>query len=180
MESPSIDQLRYPVGQYEPPLQIDAALRKQWMQTLGSLTANIRTAIEGLSEEQLDTPYRPEGWTVRQVIHHLPDSHMNSYIRFKLALTEDHPAIRPYAEDRWAELKDYQNTPVEVSLALLDSLHYRWVTTLENMKEEEWSRTLFHPESKQSFRLDVFLGNYDWHSRHHLAHITTLKERQGW
>lgn len=180
METLSAEQLSYPIGKYQAPEKISPALRQQWMRTLSNLTADLRLAINDLSEEQLDTPYRPGGWSVRQVIHHLPDSHMNSYIRFKLALTEDHPSIRPYFEDRWAKLEDYQNTPIEVSLALLDSLHYRWVRMLENMEEADWNRTFFHPESQESARLDALLGHYDWHSRHHLTHITSLRKRMQW
>ncbi|PYR62116.1 MAG: putative metal-dependent hydrolase [Acidobacteria bacterium] len=128
---------------------------------------------------QFDTPYRPDGWTVRQVVHHVPDSHLNAYCRFKLALTEDNPRIKPYDEAAWAKLADTERTPVETSLALLDSLHQRWVTLLESMKPEEFARTLQHPEAGE-MTLDKVLQLYTWHGRHHVAHITSLRQREGW
>jgi uncharacterized damage-inducible protein DinB len=139
----------------------------------------LRAAVRGLSETQLDTEYRPGGWTVRQVVHHMPDSHLNSYVRFKLALTEDEPTIKPYAEDRWAELADSKATPVEVSLTLLDSLHDRWVRLLRPLGEEEWKRTFRHP-SLGPMTLEKTLALYAWHGRHHVAHITELRKRMSW
>ena len=139
----------------------------------------MREAVAGLTEAQLDTPYRPGGWTVRQVVHHVPDSHINSYVRFKLALTEDAPVIKPYDEARWATLADATTTPIEVSLTLLESLHARWVRLLEGMTAAEFLRAFNHPESGV-VRLDQNLALYSWHSRHHVAHILRLRERMGW
>ena len=141
--------------------------------------AKLRAAVEGLSPEQLDTTYRPGGWTVRQVVHHLPDSHLNSYVRFKLALTEDQPTIKPYHEDRWAELEDGRNAPVELSLSLLESLHARWVLLLRSLTAEDLARTFNHPELG-IIRLDTNVSLYAWHGRHHIAQITSLRERMGW
>ncbi len=141
--------------------------------------AALRAAIEGLSSSQLDTPYRPGGWTVRQVAHHVPDSHMNAYIRFKLALTEQDPTIKPYDEAQWAELEDGKRGPVEISLALLDSLHYRWVLLLRKLSPADFRRTFLHPELGV-FSLNKQLALYSWHGRHHVAHITSLTERMGW
>jgi uncharacterized damage-inducible protein DinB len=134
--------------------------------------------IEGLSEQQLETPYRDGGWTVRQVVHHVADSHVNSYVRFKLAMTEEEPTIKPYMEDRWAELAD-SKSPVEVSLSLLDSLHKRWNLLLRSFQSSDWQRTFRHPEMGL-LTLDQTLALYSWHGRHHVAHITTLRDRMGW
>jgi uncharacterized damage-inducible protein DinB len=142
------------------------------------LPKKIRQAVSDLSEEQLDTPYRPEGWTVRQVVHHVADSHLNSYCRFKLALTEDVPTIRPYYEDRWAELAD-SKLPIEDSLKILEGVHSRWVSFLNSLTDEDFQRKLNHPESGE-WTIEKFLGLYDWHSKHHTAHITSLRERNGW
>src|SRR6266436_6297008 len=138
--------LRYPVGKLRMDGDITEAGRRDLIESIAQAPARLRAAVEGLSPEQLDTPYRPDGWTVRQVVHHLPDSHLNSYVRFKLALTEDAPTIKPYAEDRWAELADSKATPIEVSLTLLDSLHDRWVRLLRSLTPEEWKRTFRHPD----------------------------------
>jgi len=138
----------------------------------------LKAAVAGLSAEDLDTPYRPGGWTVRQLVHHVPESHMNSYIRYKWALTEDEPTIKPYFEDRWAELSDARTCPVEPSLALLESLHQRWVTLLRGLTEEDWKRTFRHPDLGL-VRLDQNAALYAWHGRHHVAHITNLRERIG-
>jgi hypothetical protein len=171
--------LRYPIGKFH----FDGSLTEDQKQTclndIAQTPANLRAAANGLSEEQLDTPYRPEGWTVRQVTHHVPDSHLNAYMRFKLALTEDEPTIKPYAEDRWAQLADTQATPVEVSLVLLDSLHNRWVRLLRSLQPEDWKRTFRHPELGV-VSLEKNLALYAWHGRHHVAHITSLRQRNGW
>jgi hypothetical protein len=172
--------LQYPIGKYAPPPELSAAQRDAWIAELVDAPARLRTAVHGLSESQFDTPYRPGGWTVRQVAHHLPDSHLNAYVRFKLALTEENPTIKPYQEARWAEMADTAGTQVGVSLMMLEALHRRWVVLLRAMKEEDWSRTFFHPESKKTLRLDWVLGMYAWHGRHHVAHITSLRERNGW
>jgi hypothetical protein len=175
--------LRYPIGKFEwiPPEneQQMAKCRTHYIEVLSKLPAQMRTAVQDLTPEQLDTPYRPEGWTVRQVVHHVPDSHLNAYIRFKLALTEDEPAIKPYREDLWAKLPDNAITPVDVSLQLLAALHARWVDLLGTMKPADFARTLNHPEHGV-LSLDRMLAMYAWHSAHHLMHIMSLCERMGW
>ncbi len=173
------DDLRYPIGPFKMIDQISAAEREQFIEAIAATPAQLRAAVEGLSTEQLDTPYRPEGWTVRQVIHHVPDSHINSYCRFKLALTEDEPEIKPYDEARWAELSDSTATPVEVSLALLENLHHRWVTLLRAMSEEDFRRAFRHPEIGL-VRLDQNVSLYAWHGQHHTAQIVALRNRMGW
>lgn len=171
--------LRYPAGKFH----FDGALTDEQMrkclEEIAGTPAELRAAVKGLSEPQLDTPYRPEGWTVRQVVHHIPDSHLNAYIRFKLALTEQEPTIKPYAEDRWAQLADTQATPLEVSLTMLDSLHDRWVRLLRSLHPEDWKRTFRHPDLGL-VSLEKNLALYAWHGRHHVAHITSLRERNGW
>jgi hypothetical protein len=171
--------LRYPIGKFhfEGPLTEDQ--KQKHLAEIEQAPANLRAAVKGLSNQQLDTPYRPEGWTVRQLAHHVPDSHLNAYIRFKLALTEDEPTIKPYAENLWAQLADTPTTPVEVSLALMDSLHQRWMNLLHSLKAEDWKRTFRHPELGL-VSLEKNLAIYAWHGRHHVAHITTLRERNGW
>ena len=139
----------------------------------------MRAAVNGLSKEQLDTPYREGGWTVRQVVHHVPDSHLNAYTRFKLALTENEPTIKPYAEDRWAELADTRSTPIETSLMLLDSLHDRWVRLLRSLQPEDWKKSFRHPELGL-VSLEKNLSLYAWHGRHHVAHVTELRKRMAW
>jgi hypothetical protein len=171
--------LRYPIGKFHYDGPLSPAQQQSSLADIEQAPANLRAAVKGLSQQQLDTPYRPEGWTVRQVVHHVPDSHMNAYIRFKLALTEDEPTIKPYAEDKWAQLADTKNTPVEISLTMMDSLHTRWVQLLRSLKPEDWKRTLRHPELG-AMDLDKVLALYSWHSRHHVAHIINLRERNGW
>jgi hypothetical protein len=176
METPD---LRYPVGKFKFPEAVSTEDRRKFIAQIAETPAHLRAAIGGLSDSQLDTPYRPEGWTVRQVIHHVPDSHLNSYTRYKLALTEDEPTIKPYAEDRWAELPDGRSGPVEVSLRLLECLHLRWVALLQSFAESEWKRTFRHPDLGL-LRLDQNAALYAWHGRHHVAHITGLRDRMGW
>jgi uncharacterized damage-inducible protein DinB len=171
--------LRYPIGKFEPVTDVTDSLRQEWIESIAQAPGIIRAAVRGLSAEQLDTPYRPEGWTVRQVVHHVADSHLNAYTRFRLALTEDGPTIKPYHEDRWARLEDARTAPVDVSLALLDSLHNRWVLLLRSMSRADFSRTFNHPEHGVR-TLENTLGLYVWHGRHHTAHITSLRERMGW
>ncbi len=171
--------LRYPIGKFSYNGTLTADLKRDFLNDIAATPAKLRAAVKGLSEDQLNTPYRPGGWTVRQVTHHLPDSHLNSYVRFKLALTEDEPTIKPYAEDRWAELADTKTTPVEVSLTLLDSLHDRWVRLLRSLTPEEWKRTFRHPDLGP-MTLEKTLALYAWHGRHHVSHITELRARQGW
>jgi hypothetical protein len=174
-----MSDLRYPVGKFHYDAPYTQEQRTKLIDEIAQAPANLRAAVKGLTSQQLDTPYRPEGWTVRQVVHHVPDSHLNAYIRFKLALTEDEPTIKPYFEDRWANLADTRATPVEVSLALMDNLHDRWVRLLRSLQVEDWKRTFRHPELGV-VSLDKNLGIYAWHGRHHVAHITSLRERNGW
>ena len=173
------DDLRYPIGPLKTAEHLDETARREAIAAIAATPTQLRAAVLGLTEEQLDTPYRPGGWTVRQVVHHVPDSHMNAYVRFKLALTEDVPPIKPYAEALWAELPDTRLTPPEVSLSLLDHLHERWVNILRNMTPEDFDRKLQHPE-KGLLTLDAMLSLYSWHGRHHVAHVTGLRDRMGW
>ncbi len=168
--------LRYPIGQFD---RDDATTRSEHIRTIAELPGKLAAAVAGLNDEQLDTPYRPEGWTLRQTVHHVADSHINSMVRFKLALTEDEaPTIRPYYEDRWAELGD-SKMPVDVSLAIVDGVHRRWVSLLESMSDEDFQREFIHPETG-NWTLEKVLALYAWHSRHHTAHITSLRDRAGW
>ena len=171
--------LRYPIGLFKFEGSVTEDQRERFIDQIEGTPAKLRAAVEGLSPEQLDTPYRPGGWTVRQVVHHLPDSHLNSYTRFKLALTEDEPTIKPYYEDRWAELDDARNAPIEISLALLKSLHRRWVLLLRSLAPQDFARTFRHPELGV-VSLDKNVSLYAWHGRHHVAHITSLRERMEW
>ena len=175
-----MDNFRYPIGRFERIDKISTEQRNDWIQQIAAAPGNLRSAVKDLSTEQLDTPYRPGGWTVRQVVHHLPDSHMNSYIRFKLALTEENPIIKPYMEDRWAQLDDYRDTPIEVSFTLLESLHARWTKLLLNLQDSQFLLTFTNPESGDCLSLETAVGLYAWHGRHHIAQITSLKERMGW
>jgi hypothetical protein len=179
-EQTELEFLRYPVGRFKIPESFTTNEKEQWIRQIENLPSLLRMVTENLSDEQLDTPYREDGWTIRQVVHHLVDSHINSYCRFKLALTEETPAIRPYYEDRWAKLQDGSKGPVELSLSLLESLHRRWVYFLQRMDESDWDRKFFHPESKREFSLKIILALYAWHCDHHLHHITNLKKRKGW
>jgi hypothetical protein len=171
--------LRYPIGPFQRPASVDPAARKEFLARIAAAPARFRAAVAGLDAAQLDTPYRPGGWTVRQVIHHVPDSHANAYVRFRLALTEDEPAIKPYNEAAWAELPDARTGPLEPSLALLESLHTRWVALAESLPEAAFSRAFVHPELGR-VELGANLAVYAWHCRHHEAHITSLRERMGW
>ncbi|MBC6699026.1 YfiT family bacillithiol transferase [Hymenobacter puniceus] len=181
MPDSAFTDLRYPIGQpVLPEIALDHGSRTAFIAHIATLSDQVRAAVAGLSAEQLDTPYRPQGWTVRQLIHHLPDSHLNAYTRFRLALTEDNPTIKPYEEAAWAELPDVAATPPAVSLALLEALHIRWVRLLRNLTDAQWQRTFYHPGSERTFTLDQALALYSWHGRHHLAHITELRRRQEW
>ncbi len=170
--------LRYPIGEFELPGRLSPSDRLGAIQNVSEAPAHLRSAVLGLPDDRLDTPYRPNGWTVRQVVHHLPDSHMNSYLRLKLALSEDVPTVRTYNEAVWAELPDAA-APVEGSLALLEHLHARWVYLWERLAEPDWNRRLRHPDLGE-MRVDELLAFYAWHGRHHVAHITRLREREGW
>lgn len=174
-----MSDLRYPIGKFtynSPPSEDE---RKKLIADIAATPVALRSAVQGLSPAQLDTPYRDGGWTVRQVVHHIPDSHLNAYVRFKLALTEDHPTIKPYMEERWAELHDSRSTPIETSLGLLESLHDRWVHLLNSLTPEEWKKSFNHPELG-TVPLEKNLALYSWHGRHHVAHITELRRRMGW
>ncbi len=176
MSTPTLEELKYPVGKYQPPALFDESIRQQWIQEIADLPAQLSAAVAGLSEAQLDTPYRDGGWTVRQLVHHVADSHLNSYIRFRWALTEDVPVIKAYEEKLWAELPDAKHMPVGVSLTLLASLHERWVNLLTQMTADQFNRTLRHPASGEN-SLNRMLGLYAWHGRHHTAHVTNLRRR---
>ena len=174
-----MSDLRCPIGKFSFSEPLTEEQKEKFLEDISQTPANLRAAVSGLSEQQLDTPYRPDGWSVRQVVHHLPDSHMNSYMRFKLALTESEPTIKPYAEDRWAALADSRTTPIEVSMMLLESLHTRWMQLLGSLAAPDWKRTFRHPEMGV-MNLEKTLALYAWHGRHHVAHITSLRERNGW
>lgn len=180
MEPTTAPDLRYPIGHATLPEEpLSPGQRLALIARIAVLPDQIRAAVAGLTPAQLDMPYRPGGWTVRQVLHHLPDSHLNSFVRFKLALTEENPTISPYDEQAWAELPDVQATPVAVSLALLESLHIRWTILLRQLTDAQWLRTFYHPGTQRSFTLDQALTMYAWHGQHHLAHITQLRQRAG-
>jgi hypothetical protein len=174
-----LNDLRYPIGKfaYDGPRSEDQ--RAQLITQIEQTPAALRAAVAGLSPQQIETPYRDGGWTVRQVVHHVPDSHMNAYVRFKLAMTENEPGIKPYAEALWAELPDNQSTPLETSMVLLESLHSRFVRVLRSITSEQWMRTFRHPELGV-VTLDRNLALYAWHGRHHVAHITELRKRMNW
>jgi hypothetical protein len=171
--------LRYPIGECDYPQIVSRESREQHIEVIAAAPARLRDAINGLTDQQLDTPYRPEGWTVRQVVHHFADSHMNAYVRFKLALTEEEPTIKTYDEKRWAELKDARSGPLDPSLQLIEGLHRRWVASLELLSDADFERPLRHPELGV-LRLDTYLAAYSWHCRHHTAHITSLRRRMAW
>jgi hypothetical protein len=170
---------RYPVGKFSYDAPPSEDRRKKLIDEIEHAPAALRAAVKGLTTAQMETPYRDGGWTVRQVVHHVPESHMNAYIRFKLALTEDEPTIKPYMEDRWAETGDVKATSPEISLALLEPLHERWVQLLRSMKSQEWKRNFHHPELGV-VPLEKSLALYAWHGRHHVAHITELRKSKGW
>jgi uncharacterized damage-inducible protein DinB len=175
-----LDDLRYPTGRFSSVKRpLTPAERASKIQAIRETPARMRSAVSGLSAEQLDTPYREGGWTVRQVVHHVVDSHVNAYIRFRLTLTEDEPTVRPYKEKLWAELPDAKTMPPETSLAILDGVHARWVALLEALEPQQFQRPLQHPENGP-MTLDMLLELYGWHGRHHEAHITGLRERSGW
>jgi uncharacterized damage-inducible protein DinB len=171
--------LKYPLGKFARPAEFTPEVRRQSIAVLTALPTQLRAAVQGLDQAQLDTPYREGGWTVRQLVHHMADSHMNAYVRFKLALTEDWPVIKPYKEALWAELADSQK-PIESSLSLTAALHERWAALAESLSEEDWQRGFVHPEHDRRQTLEHALVMYDWHSRHHTAHITELRRREGW
>lgn len=172
--------VRYPIGKFDVNGEITGEQRARWMEDIEALPHHLQEAVSGLTEDQLNTPYRDGGWTVRQVVHHYADSHMNSFMRFKLALTEENPAIKPYAEADWAELADSRQAPIEWSLSLVKALHARWMILLRSLSSDDFQKTFYHPESKKVYSLDLTLGIYAWHSKHHVAQIKALRERMGW
>ncbi len=175
-----MEKLKYPIGRFVKPEQITADHITQGIEDIASFPERLHKEVAHLSEEQLDTPYRPEGWTIRQVVHHCADSHINSIMRFKLALTEDKPTIRPYHEERWAELADSKTLDIAPSLELLNGLHTRWVVLLNSLTNNDLERTFIHPDNNQEWTVKENILNYAWHCNHHLAHITSLKARLSW
>jgi uncharacterized damage-inducible protein DinB len=174
-----MEDLRYPVGRHQRPQSLTSEQRRTAIDAIAAAPTLLRAAVSGLDDRQLDTPYRPNGWTVRQVVHHVPDSHLNAYTRFKLGLTEDTPTIKTYDEAKWAQLEDSRSTPIATSLALLDAVHDRWLRVLRAMSSSDFARTLNHPENGV-MNLDQMLALYEWHGRHHVAHVTNLRSRNGW
>jgi len=174
-----IERLKYPTGRFKAPKEYTDELRESFISGIEETPFYLRQAVENLDEDQLNTPYREGGWTVKQVVHHLPDSHMNALIRYKLALTENEPTIKTYKEDAWAELEDYVTTPVDISLNLLETVHIRWVILLKSMSQEQFKRKMNHPEVG-IIDLNWLLAQYAWHGKHHIAQIDSLKERMGW
>ena len=172
------EDLRYPIGEFDKNIEVTPEMRTEFIQTIADLPKRITEAVGGLTDDQLDTHYRPQGWTVRQTVHHVADSHINSLCRFKLAMTEENPTIRQYYEDRWAELADSE-LPIDISLKIIEGIHLRWVALLNSLTDEHFQRKLSHPESGE-WTVEKFLALYAWHSRHHTAHITKLRERKGW
>jgi hypothetical protein len=165
-----MDELKYPIGKYSEQPFSENQLR-EWLLDIETLPMHVEHAVLNMDEYQLQTPYRPGGWTIHQVVHHIADSHMNAYIRFKLGLTEDNPTIKPYDEKSWAEMADTKNLPINISITILFAVHRRWMEVLNNIKEEEWNRTVFHPEHQKTMTLWYLLGMYAWHGKHHVAHI---------
>lgn len=173
------EDIRYPVGKWNRQPVANAAARAELIQHIEQLPAKLNAAVAGLTQTQLDTPYRPEGWTPRQIVHHIADSHMNAYVRFKLGITENNPTIKPYDEQTWAETSDGKSAPLSSSLPLLEALHQRWVAFLKSLDAPAFARTIMHPE-RGPMTLDDLLGLYAWHSRHHTAHITEMRKRNNW
>ncbi len=171
--------LRFPIGEFDRNYEVSPSARLNRISTITDLPTKIEAAVAGLNQTQIDTPYRPDGWTVRQTVHHIADSHSNCLTRFKLALTEDEPpTIRPYYEDRWAELSD-SKLPIDVSMKMIDAIHTRWAALLDSMTDADYEKKFIHPETGE-WTLDAALALYSWHCRHHTAHITRLRERNGW
>ena len=180
MENKELELLRYPIGKFTTPETITENDLMNYISDIERFPGDLRRIVTDLSPEQLDTQYRPKGWTVKQLIHHIADSHINAYLRFKLALTEDTPTIKPYFEDKWAELPDTAVTPVEVSLKIIEAIHTRWVNLLRAMDKKDFEKSFFHPEYGKEFSLEQAAAMYSWHGKHHFAHIKELKKRKGW
>lgn len=174
------DALRYPIGRFSPPERPTPDDRRRWLEALETLPAELRAAVAGLADAQLDTPYREGGWSPRQIVHHVADSHMNSWIRFRWTLTEDEPVIKAYDQDAWGALPDSSAAPVDTSLRLLEGLHARWLELLRRMGEPDWARVFVHPETERRTTLERTLALYAWHGAHHAAQIGRLRERRGW
>ncbi|MCL4538519.1 MAG: putative metal-dependent hydrolase [Bacteroidetes bacterium] len=174
-----MEDLSYPIGKFTPEPKLDDAKRIALINEIAAAPAALRESVHGLTKAQLDTPYRPDGWMIRQVVHHLPDSHMNAYMRFRLALTENEPTIKTYSQSDWAKLPDAISADIEISLKLLENLHHRWVFLLRSMRPEDFKRAFIHPESGVQ-KLETTLQLYAWHGKHHVAHITSLRKRMGW
>lgn len=170
---------KYPIGKYEP-VAFSEHQKKEWLQDIQFLPQLLEMAVENLTEDQLNTPYRDGGWTVKQLVHHVADSHMNAYIRFRLGLTEENPTIKPYEEKEWAKLADTDKVPINISITLLYAIHTRMHATIRDLNPQQWNRTVVHPEHNKQMSLWYLLGMYAWHGKHHVAHITTLKENRGW
>jgi uncharacterized damage-inducible protein DinB len=179
-EEVNMDDVRYPVGKFDRRDRLTPGERSAMIEAVAEAPARMRDAVRSLDAAKLDAPYREGGWTVRQVVHHVPDSHMNAYLRFKWALTEERPTIKPYDEAEWAKLSDSQDTPVETSLTMLEALHDRWVRLMRKMTDADFKRVLLHPEHAGEMTLDSMLGLYEWHGRHHVGHVTALRKRSGW
>ncbi|WP_028297716.1 YfiT family bacillithiol transferase [Olivibacter sitiensis] len=180
MTNNELTKLQYPIGQYVGPITFSPTIIDGYIDIISDFPHHLRKETGHLSDSQLDTEYRPQGWTIRQLVHHCADSHLNAYTRFKLALTEEKPTIKPYREDKWAELIDGKSLPIAYSLSLLESLHFRWITLLKALTVEELKRTFIHPENGKEITLEENIGIYAWHCEHHLAHIIKLKERMNW
>lgn len=174
------EQLKYPIGKFEKPKEITGEMWKKYISDIDTFPSRLKKEVEQLSDQQLDTVYRTGGWTIRQVVNHCADSHMNSLTRLKLALTEDNPIIKPYIEALWAELPDSKTMPIHPALKMLEGIHERWALLLNNLKDAELKRTFIHPQSGKQFQLDENTALYAWHCNHHLAHITNLKKNKGW
>jgi len=175
-----VDKLRYPIGKNVKPERFTKEILSGYIATITGLPEKLRNEVAHLTHEQLETPYRPDGWTIRQVVHHLADSHMNSFIRFKLTLTEEKPTVKPFIEGKWAELPDGKIMPIEPSLLLLEGLHKRWAFLLNSLSEKDLERRFVHPEHQKEFQLNEIIGNYAWHCDHHFSHIKNLKKVKNW
>ena len=180
MNEDALFALKYPIGKLKLPKGITKEHIEKWILNLKTYPAKLENLVAGLDQEQLDTPYRPEGWTVRQLLHHIPDSHTNAYIRFKWALTEDNPLIKAYHEDLWGALPDSKLGAIKAAMDLLYALHARWVLLMENMADSDWEKTFIHPETNKVLSLKLLLALYNWHADHHYAHIENLMQREGW
>lgn len=175
-----LEKLKFPIGKFVKPATITGDVLEKWIDTISTFPERLTKEVRNLADNHLDTPYRPGGWTIRQVVHHCADSHMNSLTRLKLALTEDQPTIKPYLEDRWAELADSKSMPIGPSLKMIEGIHERWVVVLRNSTDELYQRTFIHPEHGKALTLVENVGLYAWHCNHHLAHITEAKKRNDW